>query len=297
MASFDLIASFVAAARVSSFAGAARELGLSASAVAKNVARLEADLRVRLFHRTTRQVRLTQDGEAIFERCHRILEDVEALGTVTSQASEALTGTLRIDVPVTYGKQIVLPVLARLMRRHPGLRVDVRFSDRFADLVKEGLDAAIRIGDMSDSGLVARRFDEQLIVTCASPAYLSRRDTPQTPDDLSRHDCIVFRLPSSGRDRRWGYRQSKRVVTFSPEAVMRLGDGEAMVQAAVTGLGITQVPAYMAEQALKRGRLVEVLSRYRPDPEPIALVYPSRQHVPARVRAFGDALVAERSPG
>lgn len=295
MASLDLIASFVAAGRLSSFAGAARELGLSASAVAKNVARLEADLRVRLFHRTTRQVRLTQDGEALLDRCRRILEDVDALGALTSQSTGALTGTLRIDVPVTYGKQVVLPVLSHLMRRHPELRVDVRFSDRFADLVKEGLDAAIRIGDMSDSGLVARRFDEQHIVTCASPAYLARHDAPQRPDDVLRHKCIVFRLPSSGRDRRWSYRQGKHEVTFTPDAVLRLGDGEAMVQAAVTGLGITQVPSYMAEQALKRGRLVEVLARYRPDPEPIALVYPSRQHVPARVRAFGDALAAERT--
>lgn len=297
MASLDLIASFVAAARLSSFAGAARELGLSASAVAKNVARLEAHLRVRLFHRTTRQVRLTQDGEAIFERCHRILEDVESLGAVTSQATGTLTGTLRIDVPVTYGKQVVLPVLAQLMRRHPELGVDVRFSDRFADLVKEGLDAAIRIGDMGDSSLVARRFDEQLLVTCASPAYLARHAAPQTPHDVSRHRCIVFRMPSSGRDRRWDYRHGKRAVSLAPDAVMRLGDGEAMVQAAATGLGITQVPSYMAEQAIKRGRLVEVLSGYRPDPLPIALVYPSRQHVPPRVRAFGDALAAERSSG
>lgn len=295
MASLDLIAAFVYAARHASFAKAARELDLSPSAVAKNVARFETQLGLRLFHRTTRQVTLSQDGEEVFERCQRILEDVESLDAVASAQGREARGTLRIDLPITYGKHVVLPVLSRLMGRHPELRVDARFSDRFVDLVKEGLDAAVRVGALADSQLVARQFDQQVLVFCASPGYLARRGVPKQPDDLARHACILFRLPSSGRDRAWEFRVERRSVAFVPESSLRLGDGEAIVAAAAAGLGIAQVPDNIAERELKRGRLVQVLSRYRPSPMPISLVYPSRRYVPLRVRLLADALVAEAS--
>lgn len=293
MASLDLIASFVYAARHASFAKAAREMNLSASAVAKNVARFESQLGMRLFHRTTRQVTLSQDGEEIFERAQRILDEVDSLDGLGREDRQGVRGTLRIDVPITYGKRVVLPVLTKLMSRYTGLRVDARFSDRFADLVREGLDAAVRVGPLADSQFVSRRFDEQQLVFCASPGYLASRGTPRTPDELVRHACILFRLPSSGRDRAWEFRYGAEVRRFVPESALRLGDGEAIVQAAAAGLGIVQIPDNIAERELKRGRLVEVLARFRPAPMPISLVYPSRRHTPLRVRVLADALVAE----
>lgn len=156
----------------------ARELGLSPSAVAKNIARLEAQLGLRLFHRTTRQVTLSQDGEAVYARCQRILEDVESLETVATEARSGPRGTLRIDMPVAYGRQVVLPVLMRLMASHPALKIDARFSDHVADVIKEGLDAAVRIGPLAASSLVGHEFDQQFIWTYASPAYLMRRGGP-----------------------------------------------------------------------------------------------------------------------
>ncbi|MBM3343478.1 MAG: LysR family transcriptional regulator [Betaproteobacteria bacterium] len=294
MASLDLIVSFAAAARHAGFARAARELGLSPSAVAKNIASLEAQLGMRLFHRTTRQVILSQDGEDLYARCKRILEEVESLETAAADARTGPRGTLRIDMPVTYGRQVVLPVLTRLMGRYPELKIDARFSDQVVDIVKEGLDAAVRIGPLADSNLVGRMFDQQAIWTCASPSYLARHGKPESPDALSAHTCLLFRLPSSGRDRPWQFRVDQRDASLMPDSGMRLGDGEALVQAAAAGLGLIQAPKYMAEHEVKRGKLVQILQRYRPAPLPISLVYPSYRHIPFRVRALADAL-AERS--
>ncbi len=296
MTSLDLIVSFASAARHASFARAARELELSPSAVAKNIARFEAQLGMRLFHRTTRQVTLSQDGEDIYARCQRILEDVESLEAAATEARSGTRGTLRIDMPVTYGRQVVLPVLMKVMTRHPALKIDARFSDQVVDIVKEGLDAAVRIGRLADSSLVGREFDQQFIWTYASPVYLARHGEPGSPDELTKHTCLLFRLPSSGRDRPWQFRTGKRNFSLMPESGMRLGDGEALVQAAAAGLGLLQVPTYLAEHEVKRGRLVEILQRYRPAPLPISLVYPSHRHIPLRVRALADALAQRTHP-
>ncbi len=296
MTSLDLIVSFASAARHASFARAARELGLSPSAVAKNIARFEAQLGMRLFHRTTRQVTLSQDGEDIYARCQRILEDVESLEAAATEARSGTRGTLRIDMPVTYGRQVVLPVLMKVMASHPALKIDARFSDQVVDIVKEGLDAAVRIGPLADSGLVGREFDRQFIWTYASPTYLARHGEPGSPDELTKHTCLLFRLPSSGRDRPWQFRSGKRNFSLMPESGMRLGDGEALVQAAAAGLGLLQVPTYLAEHEVKRGRLLEILQRYRPAPLPISLVYPSHRHIPLRVRALADALAQRSRP-
>ena len=295
MTGLDLIVSFASAARHASFASAARELGLSPSAVAKNIARFEAQLGIRLFHRTTRQVTLSQDGEDMYARCQRILEDVESLEAAATEARSGPRGTLRIDMPVTFGRRVVLPVLMKLMARHPALKIDARFSDQVVDIVKEGLDAAVRIGPLADSSLVGREFDQQFIWTYASPAYLARHGEPGSPDELTKHTCLLFRLPSSGRDRPWQFHFGKRDFSLMLESGMRLGDGEALVQAAAAGLGLLQVPTYFAEHDVKRGRLVEILQRYRPAPLPISLVYPSHRHIPLRVRALADALAQRHS--
>jgi DNA-binding transcriptional LysR family regulator len=294
MTSLDLIVSFASAARHVSFARAARELGLSPSAVAKNIARLEAQLGMRLFHRTTRQVTLSQDGEDIYACCQRILQDVESLEAAATEARSGARGTLRIDMPVTYGRRVILPVLMKLRARHPSLKIDARFSDQVVDIVKEGLDAAVRIGPLADSNLVGREFDQQFIWTYASPAYLAQHGEPRSPGELTKHTCLLFRLPSSGRDRPWQFSAGKRNISLMPETGMRLGDGEALFQAASAGLGLVQGPTYFAEHELKRGRLVEILQRYRPAPLPISLVYPSHRHIPLRVRELAEALTQLR---
>jgi LysR family transcriptional regulator for bpeEF and oprC len=285
------LAAFAETARHGSFAAAARTLGTAPSTLAKSVGRLERSLGLRLFHRTTRQVTLTDDGRRLFQRCERVLAELEALQEEASGARTAPAGTLRIDMPAVFGRQAVMPVLARLLEAHPALSVDARFSDTFVDLVREGLDLAIRIGPLADSTLVARRFASQTLKLVASPAYLARAGAPHGLQDLAAHRHIVFSPPGQGRDRPLRFRSGRHTVELQPTPRLRLDDGEAMVDAAVIGLGLAQVPDYMAAAPLADGRLVELLPGHRPPAVPIHAVMPANRLVPARVRVVLDALV------
>ena len=286
---------FAQTARRGSFAGAARDLGSSPSALAKSVGRLEAALGVKLFHRTTRQVNLTPDGERLYRRCERVLAEVEDLQAEAAGVRAAPSGTLRVDMPIVYGRRVVMPLLAGLMREHPQLRLDVRLQDAYADLVRDGLDLAVRIGPLRDSSLVGRRIDWQQLILVASPEYLRARGTPRRPDDLSRHDTVVFRLPSSGRTRPWQLLDGRRGVALEPEHRTQVNDGDGMVAAAVLGLGVMQIPDYMVTDELARGELVEVLAGHRPAPMPISVVVPSVRLMPPRVRLVLDALQTLRT--
>lgn len=297
MAAITTLLAFAETVRHTSFAGAAREMGLSASAVAKSVARLEADLGLRLLHRTTRQVSLTADGAELYERCRRIVDDMAALREEAQGVRGAPRGTIRLNMPLVYGREVVVPRLAALTRRYPELSLDLSFSDRYVDLVREGLDGVVRIGALADSGLVARRIGVQHMPLVASPAYLKRRGTPQHPDDLATHDCLAFRLPSSGRLRPWQFRQGKRAIEFTPQARHAFDDGEALLQAAVLGMGLIQLPDYLVATALKAKRVVEVLPAFRPAALPISLVLPSARQMTPRIRVLVETLASTDALG
>lgn len=292
MQSLQQLAAFAETAKHGSFAAAARESGSAPSTLAKAVARLEATLGVKLFHRTTRQVSLTPDGERLYLRCQRLLAEVEALQAEASGVREAPSGTLRIDVPIVLGRRLILPVLARMSQRHPGLALDVRLHDAYVDLVKEGIDAAVRVGALRDSSLVARRFGTQAMVLVASPAYLQARGTPKRLDQLAAHDALLFRMPSTGKDRPWQFRQRGKPVELHPASRVRLNDGEALVEAAKLGLGLAQLPDYFVRDEIARGELVEVLPAARPAALPVSIVYPGARLVPLRVRLLLQELEA-----
>jgi DNA-binding transcriptional LysR family regulator len=281
---------FAGTARHGSFAAAARELGVAPSTLAKAVSRLESTLAVRLFHRTTRQVQLTPDGERLFRRCERVLAEIDELQADAAGTRAAPQGTLKIDLPVTYGKRFVLPLLARLQAQHPGLALDIRLSDRIGDLVRDATDLAVRIGRLDDSTLIAKRIDQQELVLVASPAYLAARGTPRRIEDLSGHAAIVFRLPSSGRDRPWQLRQRGQPVELAPRPALRIGETEGLAEAALLGCGLVQLPDYVVERELADGRLVELLPSLRTEAMPIHLVHPAGRLVPARVRVAIEAL-------
>lgn len=294
MTGLQALAAFTEAARSGSFAAAARSLGLSPSAVAKSVQRFEQDVGLRLFHRTTRQVSLTGDGHELYTRCERILAEIDALREQAEGVRGEPAGLLRLDVPSTLGKLEVVPLLAQLGARCPKLRFEVSFNDRYVDLVREGIDAAVRIGALADSTLTARPLGEQALLSVASPRYLRRKDpaAPQRPGDVERHACLLFRNPTSGRLRPWQFRDGRRAVEFLPSTRCVFNDGEAIVAAASAGQGIAQVPDYMARAGLRSGALVEILPAFRPAPLPISLVYPSGRHVPPRLRVLIDLLVS-----
>jgi LysR family transcriptional regulator for bpeEF and oprC len=281
---------FAETAKHGSFAAAARELGGAPSTAAKAVARLEASLGVKLFHRTTRQVSLTPDGERLFERCQRVLAEVEDLQAEAAGTRALPAGTLRIDLPIVYGKRFVLPLLADLVRRHPALQLDVRLQDAFVDLVRDGIDLAVRAGPLQDSTLVARRIDRQGMVLCASTKYLAKHGTPRRLEDLESHPAIVFRNPTSGRNRPWSFRQRGVPIEINPRSRVRVSDGEGIVEAIKLGLGLCQIPDYFVADELAKGQLVEVLPSCRPEPMQISVVYPSGRLLPARVRAAIEAL-------
>ncbi|MEF8755683.1 MAG: LysR family transcriptional regulator [Accumulibacter sp.] len=290
MQGLQQLVAFAETAKHGSFAAAARKLGTAPSTLAKAVGRLEHSLGVKLFHRTTRQVRPTADGERLFERCRRVLEEVEALQSEAAGTRGAPAGLLRVDLPVVYGRRVVLPVLARLVERHPALQLDLRLHDAYTDLIREGIDLAVRVGTLSDSRLVARRFSEQSLLLCASPAYLREHGVPRTIDDLARHHAVVHRLPTSGRLRSWVFASDGRRRELDPRSRVQVNDGDGVVQGACLGLGLVQVPDYMVADEIASGRLVEVLSSCRAPAEPISAVYPSGRLVPPRVRAAIDAL-------
>ena len=285
---------FAQTARRGSFAAAARDLGGSPSTMAKSVARLETALGVKLFHRTTRQVSLTADGERLFHRCERVLAEFEDLQADAAGTRTAPSGTLRVDLPVFYGRRFVLPLLAALQREHPALSLEVRLHDSFVDLVRDGLDLAVRMGELRDSSLVARRIDWQHLVMVASPAYLQAHGTPRRLEDLAGHQAVAFRMPSSGRSRPWQLRQGRRTVEMHPLHTVQISDTEALGTAARLGMGLTQLPDYIVQDDLARGELVEVLRACQPAPMPISAVVPSGRLLPPRVRVLLDALEALR---
>jgi LysR family transcriptional regulator, regulator for bpeEF and oprC len=281
---------FAETAKHGGFAAAAREQGVTPSTLAKAVGRLEDELGVKLFHRTTRQVTLTPDGERLYQRCQRVLAEVEDLHAEASGTRAAPAGVLRIDAPVFYGKRFVLPLLTPMLDKHPALRLDLRLSDMWVDLVREGTDMAVRIGSLRDSTLVARRVDQQSLALIASADYLAARGTPRRLEDLSGHAAITFRVPSSGRDRPWQFQQRGAPVELIPPPKVRISETESLVDAIKLGLGLCQLPKMLVQDELDRGEVKEVLPSFRPEPMPIHLVYPSGRLVPARVRVALEVL-------
>jgi len=284
------ISAFVAAVKTGSFTAAAASLGLTRSAVGKSVARLEARLQARLLHRTTRKLSLTDEGRAVFERWRQILEDLDEVEANMAARRGQPSGTLRLTAPLSFGQRHILPVLGRYLKQWPDLRADVRFTDRFIDLVEEGFDIAVRIGEpREDLQLLTRTVAEQQFVTCASPDYLARKGVPQRPQDLAGHDRLAFlggEQPSP-----WRYQTSEGLYLCEVPGRLNIDSSEAMREAALAGFGLIHLPTYITGNDLRAGALVEVLKPYRAPPDPIRVVYPSKRHLSPRIRAFIDLLV------
>ncbi|ACY34574.1 LysR family transcriptional regulator [Comamonas thiooxydans] len=282
MDSFSGLESFVRAADLLSFAEAGRALGISASAVGKNVARLEQQLGLRLFHRTTRQVRLTQEGSLFHERCRRILDELHDARAAMQAAAEAPRGRLRVSLP-TIGYRFLLPVLPEFQARYPEVELDLDFNDHLVDVVEAGLDVVIRSGELADSRLVARRLGPFRFILAASPAYLSKRGVPLTPPDLAGHSSLRYRFLNSGKLEEW-------MLPGLPAMPIALvcNNMEAMLGAAVSGLGLAYMPDFLARDALARGELQQVLAEQLTHSGQFSALWPSSRQLSPKVRAFVD---------
>jgi DNA-binding transcriptional LysR family regulator len=285
---------FCKSAELGSFTAAAAAAGVTPAAVSRSVGRLEARLGVRLFARTTRQIRLTDDGRLFHEQCQQaLLQIAEAARAVTGQQAVP-AGILRISVPTTYAHYRLFPMLPRFVDAYPKVRLEISVSNRNIDFVEEGFDLAIRLGTPQDSRLVARKLEDATLGVFASPAYLSRRGTPKKLADLARHDCIAFVLPSTGRPLPWLFRENGKDVERTPGGpVMVFEDALGCVNHARAGGGLVQIYHFIAEEAVGRGELVELVKRHRGRTRPFSVLYPQNRHMSARVRAFVDFLVSQ----
>lgn len=290
MSTLRLLLAFSESVKCGSFAKAARELGLSPSAVAKSIARLEQNLNIRLFHRSTRRIGLTQEGEELFERVSVILEQVNALKVRAENTSHAPTGTLRLNILISYGKMVLLPIISKLAKQYPELSFDIRLSDEFTDVIADGLDAVVRGGEIHDSRLIAKTFDVTGFGVYGAPGYFAEKGRPAKPEDIAAHECILYRHPSSRRDRLWRFLEQKKESIVHPASKYRFNDWEAMIVAAINGLGILQLPDFMVKSAVAAGQLEEVLPEYKCHPVPISLVFPSNRQIPLRLRVLIEAL-------
>ncbi|AJB60574.1 transcriptional regulator, LysR family [Enterobacter hormaechei] len=282
---------FVASVEAGSFAQAAVRLHLSRSAVGKSIARLEERLGVRLFHRTTRSQRLTDNGALFYERCLRALEEIRGAESQLETGKHQVSGRLRVAVPVLFGRQCIAPLLIELAQEHPGLELEMSFSDRVVDLVEEGFDMAVRNGALADSSvLVARKLGEHRMVLCAAPDYLFKNGQPQTVDDLRQHTAINY--TRAGRVLPWqlmDYDGTSR--TFIPRSSLNMDDLQAICDAALAGHGLAWLPCWMVIKEIQQGDLVPLLKQAPDVRFDVHAVWQQTPHLPLRVRIAIDMLV------
>ncbi|MEG7491988.1 LysR family transcriptional regulator [Enterobacter hormaechei] len=282
---------FVASVEAGSFAQAAVRLHLSRSAVGKSIARLEERLGVRLFHRTTRSQRLTDNGALFYERCLRALEEIRGAESQLETGKHQVSGRLRVAMPVLFGRQCIAPLLIELAQEHPGLELEMSFSDRIVDLVEEGFDMAVRNGTLADSAvLVARRLGVHRMVLCAAPDYLIKNGQPQSVDDVRQYTAINY--TRAGRVLPWqlmDYDGTSR--TFIPRSSLNMDDLQAICDAALAGHGIAWLPCWMVIKEIHQGNLVP-LFKQAPDVRfDVHAVWQQTPHLPLRVRIAIDMLV------
>jgi DNA-binding transcriptional LysR family regulator len=272
------------------FTRAARRLGLSKSIVSRRVAKLEAELGTRLLSRTTHGVSPTEAGLDFKARGDRILAEFEEAREAMAHHKGDVVGRLRVAAPVTFGTRHVAPLLAEMAERHPRLEIDLSLSDRQVDLVAERFDAAVRIGNLEDSSLVARRIAPVRSALVASPDYLAEYGYPETPQDLVRHQCLDY-VGRASAD--WSFRSGKRWVAVRPRSRLRADNGETILQWAIAGAGIAELPTFLLSDAIESHQLVPVLRDYPPPEHGLYVLRPPGHNVPGKVRALIDLLVAK----
>lgn len=285
---------FIQAAEMKSFTAAAARLDITASGVSKAVGRLEADVGARLMNRTTRSLSLTSDGAAFLARCRSALSELEDAKEMLARTGAEPRGVLKVSMPLAYGRRLAIPRLAELLHRYPELSIEADLSDRRVDLIEEGYDLAIRIGELPNTRLVARRIDTARYIVCAAPGYLRRAGTPGSPEDLAKHSCVVFRAPN-GRSVPWRLTSGGQPFETIPISRLIIDNGEALIDAALAGAGLIYIHRYMVQANLDAGSLVTVFETDERDADLVFIIYPQTKSLSPKVRAVVDYFVT--TPG
>lgn len=280
---------FVRVVALGGIAAAAREADISATMAAKHIQALEARLGSRLLNRTTRQQSLTEVGQIYYDHCKKVLAEVDAADSSISQLRSAPRGTLRITVPVTFGTKRLAPALADFLKRYPEVNVDLSLNDRIADLIDEGFEAAIRVGHLADSQLIARPLHPYRSMLCASPEYIRRRGRPKTPQDLLEHDCMGFSIAGARGHWRLSRDGKDQHVNFVPR--LRANNGEGLRQAALAGVGIVLQPEVLLADDVREKRLVRILPAWELPTRPLHLVYARDRRITPKLQCFIDFIV------
>jgi DNA-binding transcriptional LysR family regulator len=278
---------FVSTVDAQSFTAAADKLGLSKQFISRRIIALEERLGVRLLVRTTRKLSITDVGRSYYERALKIIDEVHDVEQLVSDQNAAPRGTLRVSAPMSFGTLHLGPAIARFMTQCPDVRIELDLSDRYVDIVGEGYDMAIRIGQLNDSSMIARQIAPAQLVACASPAYLKRRGKPQTPAELKDHDCLLY---GHSRSVEWIFADKGKPLHVPVKGRLRANNGELACAAAIEGLGIVLLPTFIVGAALREKKLVTLLDAYTPPPVGIYAVYPQHRQSSLTVKAFTDFL-------
>ncbi|WP_347242556.1 LysR family transcriptional regulator [Nostoc sp. FACHB-888] len=293
--SLSNLLSFVRVAEAQSFVQASNVLGLSTSALSKAVARLEADLGVKLFHRTTRSISLTSDGVRFYEGCQQLLGELDALEAEIQGNRAAPKGRLTVSVPPAFGRVCLVPILKAFTQMFPDMTLDISMDDRHVDLAEQAVDVVIRTGQLSDSAnLIASQLVTYPLVVCGSPTYFEQHPKPQHPEQLQQHSCLNFRNRATGRIYPWSFTQARKVERYAVSGSVVFDNADAIVRSTIAGLGLSQMPGFLAAEAIENGNLVEVLNIYRPLEVPVWICYLDRRFVAPRIRSFVEFTAAQK---
>ncbi|PTQ82187.1 LysR family transcriptional regulator [Nitrosomonas ureae] len=287
---FENMNAFVRVVETGSISGAADRMDVAKSVVSRRLKELEAHLGVELFHRTTRQMNLTDSGRAFYQQSVRILADILEAEHATSQFHGALKGNLKVAVPLSFGLMHLGPAISEFLQAHPEITFDLDFNDRQVDILTEGFDLAIRIASLPDSSLIARRLAPIQAIMCASPSYLARMGEPQSPEELIHHRCLAYNLISNFEN--WNlYNTDGQLIRTKIAPHLKASNGEFLRDAAVAGSGIILMPTFIVYKEIERGALIPLLTQYTFSQLSAYAIYPQTRHLSQRVRAFVDFLI------
>ncbi len=281
------IESFAAVATKGSLTAAANAEGVAPAVIGRRIDALEERLGVKLLVRTTRRITLTHEGSAFLEDCQRLLADLANAEASVSAGGVKASGHLRVTAPAGFGRRHVAPLVPRFVAQHPDVSLSLNLSDRVVDIVNEGVDCAVRVGDLPDSSLVSVRLADNRRLCVATPAYLQRAGTPQSPAELSRHDCLTLSSDAS-QTRGWAFQSGGAVTHLRPSGRLDCSDGQVLHDWCLAGLGIAWRSTWEVEQEIREGRLVALLEDFAAPPNGIYAVFPQRKHLPLRVRLWID---------